>query len=111
MSGGHRRRSNAMTTDAEVEYTIDVPGQYLAVDLNTLDACWGDVQSMDSKTAAADVWIYLTPSPDVVFVDLVVVEGVGSNAAEATCICHTADAGLEAGRLVWLWHFTRHVLS
>lgn len=72
-----QRIARTMTTDAEIEYATDEPGQYLAVDLNTAEGCWAGIQSMNSKAAVVDVWIYPTPAPDVVFVDFVALTTVG----------------------------------
>ena len=93
----------SLTADAEIEYAVDALGHYLAVDLNTVDACWGAVQSIDSATTAADVWIYLTGSPDVVFVEMVTQRGVGLNAEKSE---HLAMVKMSAGRIAQIRDFT-----
>jgi hypothetical protein len=98
-----QRIMRAMTADAEIEYAIDDPGQYLAVDVNMMDECWVGIQSINTKTGSVDMWIYLTPSPDVVFVDLVTEEGVGRDSHRSE---HLAMVGMSGGRIAKIRDFT-----
>jgi hypothetical protein len=60
------------TGDAEIEYALEQPGRYLAVDVNATSECWGGTSRFSSEGVVSELWIYPTARPSLLFVHFIV---------------------------------------
>jgi hypothetical protein len=64
--------ARATTGDAEIEYALEQPGRYLAVDVNATSECWGGTSRFASEGPVSELWIYPTAYPSLLFVHFIV---------------------------------------
>jgi hypothetical protein len=69
------------TGDAEIEYALEQPGRYLAVDANATGECWGGTPRFASEGVVSELWIYPTAHPSLLFVHFIV-KGVKDSSSQ-----------------------------
>jgi len=68
-----------ITSDAVIEYALEAPGTYLAVDAAALIAeRWAGSESTGIGVQVSELWIFPTPNSNVVFVHYTTSSDIGS---------------------------------
>jgi len=68
-TGDDEAMARALTSDAVVEYPLEEPGTYVAVEAAALNAnCYGDAKQAASPAHISNLWIFPTNDSNAVFV-------------------------------------------
>ena len=80
-TGDDRAMARTVTSDAVVEYPLEEPGTYLAVEAAALSAnCFGTAKQAASRAHISNLWIFPTNDSNAVFVQYTMSSGVPSPA-------------------------------
>src|SRR5712675_1716481 len=76
-TGDDEAIARIVTSDAVVEYALKEPGVYVVVEATALSAKrWGNAKQAGAGTSISKLWIFPTPHPNVVFVQLTAISDV-----------------------------------
>ena len=80
-TGDDQAIARIVTSDAVVEYALKEPATYVVVEATALSAKrWGNGKQAGAGASISKLWIFPTPHPNVVFVQLTAISDVRSPA-------------------------------
>jgi len=105
-TGDDEAIARIVTSDAVVEYALKEPATYVVVEATALSAKrWAGAKQSGAGASISELWIFPTPHPNVVFVQLTTISDVRSPAqlAEAE---HLALLEMRGDRISTLRYFS-----
>ena len=105
-TGDDEAIARIVTSDAVVEYALKEPATYVVVEATALSAKrWAGAKQAGAGASISELWIFPTPHPNVVFVQLTTISDVRSP-AQLTEAEHLALLEMRGDRIFKLRYFS-----
>lgn len=108
-TGDDEAIARSLTSDAVIEYPLEEPGMYVAVEAAALTAnCFGNGEQAASRAQISNLWIFPTNESNSVFVQYTLSSGVRSPAQLARTSEHLALLEMRGDQIVKMRDFSAY---